>query len=175
MISQCFTVWNLLNRSHNHIPVHFHHFCSYGSKLLLNSIDKNATRIPPKFLFSNIQKLRYLTYNSYKFKDSLEHLPSSLNKLVSELNNPHQNHNFPIFHQSNIIKTFLQKNETVEMKNMKIKLLTGGKGLYPYSRCDDAAVIKKIEFFPSIDIFNDLTMGSCSLDGNSRSIVWYNA
>ena len=94
-------------------------------------------------MFSNIQKLRYLTYNSYKFKDSLEHLPSSLNKLVSELNNPHQNHNFPIFHQSKIIKTFLRKNETVEMKNTKIKLLTGGKGLYPYSLCDDAAVMKK--------------------------------
>ena len=136
------TMCNLLNRSQNHIPVYFHNFGSYDSKLLLNAIDKNATRIPPKFLFSNIQKLRYLTYNSYKFKDSLEHLPSSLNKLVSELNNPHQNHNFPIFHQSKIIKTFLRKNETVEMKNTKIKLLTGGKGLYPYSLCDDAAVIK---------------------------------
>ena len=42
-----------------------------------------------------------------------------------------------------IIKTFLRKNETVEMKNTKIKLLTGGKGLYPYSLCDDAAVMKK--------------------------------
>ena len=127
-------------------------------------------------MFSNIQKLRYLTYNSYKFKDSLEHLPSSLNKLVSELNNPHQNHNFPIFHQSKIIKTFLRKNETVEMKNTKIKLLTGGKGLYPYSLCDDAAVMKKIESFPSIDnFFNDLTNSSCSLDDYNFALKVYSS
>ena len=125
-------------------------------------------------MFSNIQKLRYLTYNSYKFKDSLEHLPSSLNKLISELNNPHQNHNFPIFHQSKIIKTFLRKNETVEMKNTKIKLLTGGKGLYPYSLCDDAAVMKKIESFPSIDnFFNDLTNSSCSSDDYNFALNVY--
>ena len=106
------TMCNLLNRSQNHIPVYFHNFCSYDSRLLLNAIRKDATRTKPKFLFSNKQKLRYLTYNSYKFKDSLEHLPSSLSKLVSELNNPHQNHSFPLFHQSEIIKSFLLKNET---------------------------------------------------------------
>ena len=84
-----------------------------------------------------------MTYNSYKFKDSLEHLPSSLSKLVSELNNPHQNHDFPIFHQSEIIKSFLQKNETKETTEIKMRLLTGGKGIYPYSLCDDAEIMKK--------------------------------
>lgn len=107
------TMCNLLNRSQNHIPIYFHNFCSYDSKLLLNVINKTSkVRTPPKFLFSNLQKLRFLTYNSFKFKDSLEHLPSSLSKLVTELNNPYQNHNFPIFHQSRIIRSFLQKNES---------------------------------------------------------------
>ena len=170
------TMCNLLNRSQNHIPVYFHNFCSYDSKLLLNAIKKDATRTQPKFLFSNKQKLRYLTYNSYKFKDSLEHLPSSLSKLVSELNNPHQNHDFPIFHQSEIIKSFLQKNETKETTEIKMRLLTGGKGIYPYSLCDDAEIMKKIVSFPPIEsFFNDLTNSSCSLNDYNFAINVYDS
>ena len=150
----------------NHIPIYFHNFGSYDSKLLLNVINKNSrARVSPKFLFSNLQKLRYLTYNSYKFKDSLEHLPSSLSKLVEELNDPHQNHKFPIFYQSNIIKSFLLKNETSKNINHKIKLLTGGKGIYPYSLCDDANVMKQIKKFPPIEcFFNDLSNISCTTE-----------
>ena len=160
------TMCNLLNRSQNHIPIYFHNFCSYDSKLLLNVINKNTkTRTPPKFLFSNLQKLRYLTYNSFKFKDSLEHLPSSLSKLVSELNNPHQNHSFPIFHQSKIIKSYLNINESKESSNQKIKMLTGGKGIYPYSLCNDAEIMKKIKIFPKIEcFFNELNNSSCTQD-----------
>ena len=149
------TLCNLLNRSQNRIPIYFHNFCSYDSKLILNVINKNTkVRTPPKFLFSNLQKLRYLTYNSYKFKDSLEHLPSSLSKLVSELNNPNQNHSFPIFHQSEIIKSFLEENETKENVDNKIKLLTGGKGIYPYSLSNDAKIMKKMRSFPKIEHFS---------------------
>ena len=160
------TLCNLLNRSQNRIPIYFHNFCSYDSKLILNVINKNTkVRTPPKFLFSNLQKLRYLTYNSYKFKDSLEHLPSSLSKLVSELNNPNQNHIFPIFHQSEIIKSFLEENETKENVDNKIKLLTGGKGIYPYSLCNDAEIMKKMKSFPKKEhFFNDLTNTTCSLE-----------
>ena len=93
------TLYNLLNRSHSHIPIYFNNFSSYDSRLLLNVIESNnKLRTPPKFLFSNLQTLRYLSYNSFKFKDSLKHQQSSLSKLVSELNNSYHNHKFPIFH-----------------------------------------------------------------------------
>ena len=158
------TMCNLLNRSQNHIPIYFHNFCSYDSKLLLNVINKNRKpRVIPKFLFSNLQKLRYLTYNGYKFKDSLEHLPSSLSKLVVELNNPHQNHQFPLFHQSTIIKDYFSKDITQDDINVNMKLLTGGKGIYPYSLCNDAHVMRKIKTFPPIEnFFNDLTNTPCT-------------
>ena len=136
-------MFNLLNISQRRIPIYFHTFCSYDSILLLNIIDKNTKiRITPKFLFSSLQKLRYLTYNSFKFKDSLEHLPSSLSKLVIELNNPYQNHNFPIFNQSKIVRSFLPKNETKEKIYGKIKLLTSGKGIYPCGLCNEAHIMK---------------------------------
>ena len=148
------TLCNLLNRSQSHIPIYFHNFCSYDSRLLLNVINNNnKPRTPPKFLFSNLQTLRYLTYNAFKFKDSLEHLPSSLSKLVLELNNPYQNHNFPIFHQSKIIRSFLKKNETEENVKTKIKMLTCGKVLHPYSLCNDAKVMKRILVFLEIEHF----------------------
>ena len=170
------TMCNLLNRSQNYIPIYFHNFCSYDSKLLLNVINKTTkVRVPPKFLFSNLQKLRFLTYNSFKFKDSLEHLPSSLSKLVTELNNPYQNHTFPIFHQSKIIHSFLQKNESKEKIEKKLKLLTIGKGLYPYSLCNDAHIMKKIVEFPPIEkIFNDLTNTSCPIEDYNFAVEVYN-
>ena len=60
------TMCNLLNRSQNHIPIYFHNFCSYDSKLLINVINrKSRIRVPPKFLFSNLQQIRFLTYTSY--------------------------------------------------------------------------------------------------------------
>ena len=160
------TMCNLLNRSQSHIPIYFHNFCSYDSKLLLNVIDKNTkVRVTPKFLFSSLQKLRYLTYNSFKFKDSLEHLPSSLSKLVLELNNPYQNHTFPIFYQSKIVRSFLPKNESQKNIYDKIKLLTSGKGIYPYSLCNEAHIMKKMKEFPKIeDFFNDLYNTSCTLE-----------
>ena len=132
-----------------------HNFCSYDPRLLSNAINnKTRTMTFPKFLFSNLQTLRYLTYNSYKFKDSFEYLPSSLSKLVTELNNPHQNHNFPIFHQSKIIKSFLMNNENQENIDNKLKMLTGGKGIYPYSLCNTANAMKKIILFPEINHFS---------------------
>ena len=104
------TMCNLLNRSQNHIPIYFHNFSGYDSKLLLSMISKNTKmRVTPRCLFSNLQKIRSLTYNSYKFKDSIEHLPSSLSKLVQELNNPYQNHSFPILKQSTIFKKLFIK------------------------------------------------------------------
>ena len=174
MYASC-TMCNLLNRSQTHIPIYFHNFCSYDSNLLLNVINKNSNvRTPPKFLFSNLQKLRFLTYNSYKFKDSLEHLPSSLSKLVSELNNPHQNHNFPIFYQSKIIQSFLPKNESKENIKRKIKLLTGGKGIYPYSLCNDADIMKQMTNFPPIEkFFNDFTNTSCTLEDYKFAVNVY--
>merc|ERR1712074_500525 len=148
------TMCNLLNRSQNYIPIYFHNFCSYDPKLLLKVINKTTkVRVPPKFSFSNLQKLRFLTYNSFKVKDSLEHLPSSLSKLVTELNNPYQKHTFPIFHQSQIIQSFFKNDESKDNIKTNIKFLTGGKGVYPYSLCNDAHILKKIVTIPPIDKF----------------------
>ena len=47
----------------------------------------------------------------------------------------------------------------------KIKLLTSGKGIYPYGLCNEAHIMKKIKEFPKIDdFFNDLSNTSCSLE-----------
>ena len=40
----------------------------------------------------------------------------------------------------------LQENESEQIVKKKIKLLTGGKGIYPYSLCNDAHTIKFFGF-----------------------------
>lgn len=154
---------NKVNRSLNLIPIYSYAFCSYKSKLLLNVINKTTkVRTPLKFLLLNLQKLRFLTYNSFKFQDSLEHLPSSLCKLVTELNNPYQNHDFPIVHQSKIVRSFLQKFNQKKVSKIKLKLSTNEKGKYPYLLCNDAHIMKKIfKFSPIEKFFNNLTNTSC--------------
>ena len=84
--------------------------------------------------------------------------------MVQELNNPHQNHSFPIFNQSIIIKSFLFRNDSPQTIKTKIKLLTSGKGIFPYSICSDSNTMKKIKEFPKIEMFfNDLTNTACTI------------
>ena len=72
---------------------------------------------------------------------------------MAELNNPHQNHQFPLFYQSIMVKDYFSKDIREENINVNMKLLTGGKGIYPYSLCNDAHVMKKIKTFPPIENF----------------------
>ena len=83
----------------------------------------------PKFLFSNLQKF------------------TSLSKSVTELYHPNQNHIFPILSFTDNPNLF-EKDEYTESIKTKIKLLTGGKGVYPYSLCNNAYVIKVVTFPP---------------------------
>ena len=53
-------------------------------------------------------------------------------------------------------------------------MLTCGEGLYPYSLCNDAKVMKKILVFPEIEhFFNDLTNSSCSSDDYNFALNVY--
>lgn len=160
------TMCNLLNRSQSHIPIYFHNFAKYDSKLLIQMLnEKSKMRVKPKFLFSNLQNVRYLTFNSYQFTDSLEHLPSSLSKLAKELNNEYQRHLFTIFSQSSLIRSYLTKNLGEDKIKEKYKLLTSGKGIYPYRLADYSNNMKKINCFPKIDMFfNHLTNTKCSTE-----------
>ena len=141
-----------------------HNFAAYDSKLLIQIINNDRKmRVHPDFLLSNSQKFRYITYNSYKFKDSIEHLPSSLSNLVKELNNPSQKHTFQIIKQSKIIKSFFPKNMEDEKLNKAYEMLCAGKGIFPYKLASNVKEMKKITEFPSIPFFfNDLKNEECS-------------
>ena len=63
-----------------------------------------------------------------------------------------------------------------KISKLKIKLLAGGKGIYPYSLCNDANIMKKIETFPPIEnFFNDLTNTSCTLEDYQFAVDVYNS
>ena len=135
---------NLFKQSQTYIPIYMQNFAAYDSKLLIQIINNDRKmRVHPDFLLSNSQKFRYITYNSYKFKDSIEHLPSSLSNLVKELNNPSQKHTFQIIKQSKIIKSFFPKNMEDEKLNKAYEMLCAGKGIFPYKLASNVKEMKK--------------------------------
>ena len=64
-----------------------------------------------------------------------------------------------------MIKDFFSRDITEENINVNMKLLTRGKGIYPYSHCNDANVMKQIKKFPPIEcFFNELSNISCTTE-----------
>ena len=95
---------------------------------------------------------------------------------MQELNNPYQNHSFSILKQSTILKSFLLKGEFIQTVEKKLKLLTLGKGIYPYALCGDSKTMKKIKEFPEIKMFfNDLTNSPCSEEDYKFGLKIYKA
>jgi len=133
---------NLLSRSQKRIPIYFHNFCRYDRKLVVQALANDNLKAKCHILPLNSQNFRSITFNTFSLVDSLEHLPASLDKLISELNNPSQNHNFSILSQSQIILNLIANDDPKIIKE-KLKLISSGKGTYPYQLCNFPAQMKK--------------------------------
>ena len=89
---------NLLNRSQRQIPLYFHNFKGYDSKIVMSCIKKSKDlKSKFKILSSNSQNFRSITYRAFRFCDSLEHMPISLDNLIQELNKSYSMSDFKIF------------------------------------------------------------------------------
>ena len=77
-----------------------HNFKGYDSKLILSCLIQSKDKSKVNILASNTQNFRSLSFRSYRFFDSLEHLPSSLDKLIKELNKSNKPNDFDILRQS---------------------------------------------------------------------------
>ena len=148
---------NLLNRSQRQIPIYFHNFKGYDSKILISCIKKfNDLKSKINLLCSNSQNIRSLDYHTFRFCDSLEHMPASLDKLIQELNRTYTINDFTILKQS--LTIFQGKIST-----NKLKLLCSGKQVYPYQLCNTHYEMEKITEIPQRKCFyNNLLQKECS-------------
>ena len=162
------TYCNLLNRSQREFPVLFHNFKGYDSKIIMTCIQKSKdlkTRF--NILSSNTQNFRSIKYRCYRFCDSLEHMPVSLDKLVQELNKGYTAKDFTILKQSLIL--FGEKACT-----KKLTLLCCGKGIYPYQLANNYYEMEKIKQIPHQQYFyNHLSQTACTdIEYSHAKEVW---
>ena len=151
------TYCNLLSRSQREIPILFHNFKGYDSKIIMSCIQKSSdVNAHLNILSSNTQNFRSIKYHCYRFCDSLEHMPVSLEKLLTELNKSYSIDDFKIVKQS---ITLFKGNPS----NIKLRLLCSGKGIYPYQLADTFLEMENIQNIPEQKYFyNHLQQKSCT-------------
>ena len=91
----------------------------YDINLLLEKL-----KIKAKVMARNQEKFRTLSIGRFQIKDSLEHIPSSLDALVSDLCKD-DNFNFPLLRQFEVLQKLKQRKKTPAVKLLK------RKGVYP--------------------------------------------
>jgi hypothetical protein len=106
-----------------------------------------------KIIFKSSQKIKHFQYSNYIFVDSLNHLNSSLDKLVETLDK--SNYSYPIF------------------SHLGLHRILRSKGIYPYRWVNSTEKFKQTSL-PSIEWFdNDLTGEKCSQERYNKALeVW---
>ena len=133
-----------LDRNINNINVYFHNMSKFDLAFILPGLKakgiKNINCIP-----YNTQKLRTISFNSFRICDSLAHLPSALSKLMDNLRN--SNHSFPILKQAELLK-----NENGTLDDLKFKV-SMRKGVFPYEACESISQMKNTPTLPKKEDF----------------------
>ena len=104
--------------------------------LILQQLHKSA-----KVLAKNQEKYRTLDVGRFQIRDSIEHIPSSLDSLVSDLRND-ANFTFPLLRQFDPIKEMNEKRKGKAIDMLK------RKGVYPYEYFKSFQSLQNTKKFP---------------------------
>jgi hypothetical protein len=149
-------------RNNNHYfktMVMFNNFSGYDGHFIIKYATKFMHEFQPycyntqKLISKSSQKIKHLQYSKYIFIDSLNHLNSSLDKMVETLKK--SNHEYKIFHALNL------------------NPILRSKGIYPYRWVDSINKFKEKQL-PPIEWFdNDLTGEKCTPERYTKALeVW---
>ena len=133
---------NLNLKIRNKIPVVFHNLKGYDSHLIMQSIGQFKEK-KIECIANNMQKFISFSLGDLQFIDSLQFLPSSLEKLVSGLD----------LNNFNIMKEYFNDEE--------LNLLAR-KGVYPYSYIDCKDKFLEEQLPPQEAFFDDLNCAAIS-------------
>lgn len=120
------------------IPVFIHNFRNYDGQFIAQGLKFNKEDVSG--LPYNMEKFRTLQVGKIVFVDSLHLLPSSLDKLVSDLTA--SNHPFPLLDQHPFFAKF------PHLKHLLIR-----KGVYPYEWASSVNKLINQKTFPPISCF----------------------
>jgi len=158
-VSAMHTSCNLRMTESNTVYCLAHNTASYDTHLIIRNLSKVKSRIWNVHAIPlNTEKVKTLTINNLQILDSFAFLPSSLEKLVDNLNK--SNHPYPIMNQW-------------ITDPIKKKLLLQ-KGVYPYSYFNSAHHLKNhTSFPPRWAFFNDLNQEHISEEAYEHGLkVW---
>ena len=116
----------------------------YDINLLVEKLENKA-----KIMARNQEKFRTLSIGRFQIKDSLEHIPSSLDALVSDLCKDN-NFNFPLLRQFEVLQKLKPRKKAPAVNLLK------RKGVYPYEYFSSFAHIRNSHTFPPRENFSQL-------------------
>ena len=160
--AKCHNKCNLLRRKDHQVIFYCHNFVGYDGHFLMRALKVLPKKVKINLLSTNSQRTREIKLdNMIIFRDSLEFLSGSLDKLVGLLRD--ENHTFPIMKCHPKIK-----------ENPQLLELATRKGIYPYGWVTSIAQLNDAKSFPSReDFFNDLNDEECSEDDYNFGLrVW---
>ena len=126
---------NLHFKFNNEIPIFFHNLRGYDSHLIMQEIDESIKKI--KCIPNNMEKYMSFSLDNLTFKDSMQFLNSSLDKLAKNL------------------KEYKHIYELAGNDEQKLALLTR-KGVYPYDYMDSFEKFNDNELPPQLAFYSIL-------------------
>ena len=168
-------------RSVKDIPVFFHNLGGYDSHIIFKSLNKVTLDGTPTVIAKSMEKFVCFKIHKLHFKDTLQFLGSSLDKLVSNLAAKTKNGQTLESIFPNLDKYFQDKWAHIHKEGFE--LLTR-KGVYPYEYMDDFSKMEETslppkEKFLMISPRSTLVMKIirlCKIYGiHSSSRIWVNS
>ena len=143
---------NISMRTVKKIPLFFHNLGGYDSHIIFNNLNK-ANVETPSVIAKAIEKFVTFSIGKLQFKDSLQFLNSSLEKLTENLaaKAVHGTQLEDVF--PNLYKYF--KDKWSHLPEEAFQMLTR-KGVYPYSYMDNFEKFDETSLPPKEKFFNDL-------------------
>ena len=137
---------NLLYRKIKDIPVFFHNLGGYDGHIIFQNLCKIDGIKEPEVVAKTIEKFVTFSIGNLKFKDSLQFLNSSLDKLVKNL-----------AAKVNVFKNLREYFEEKwgHLPEEAFTLLTR-KGVYPYAYMDSFERFEETSLPPREEYYNDL-------------------
>ena len=152
---------NLMYRTVKRIPVFFHNLSRYDAHIIFQSLIKMKGVKAPNVVAKGLENFIAFSIGKLYFKDSLQFLNASLDKLVKNLHlkaNKENNLNGIFKHTF----SYFKRRWCHIPQEAFLMLLR--KGVYPYTYMNSFDRFKETKLPPKSDYYNDLTQKDISQD-----------
>ena len=152
---------NLRAQVRQEVPIFFHNLSKYDSHFILQAVGKRQYVSNFNVIAKTVERFAgfsfKLKHTKFIFRDSLQHLTSSLDSLSTNLLKSCDDEHNLLINTKKLFKTYQEDGVSDEAFNLLTR-----KGVYPYSFITSLEVLEQPSL-PGIEhFFNDLSQKPCS-------------